>query len=93
MEAKLITKEEFRILLAKLETLKQSVENLKKKTPEPGEGWLDNNQVCEILRISKRQLQNYRDRSVLPFSQFGTKIYYRWEDIENHLMSNYKKGA
>lgn len=89
MDAKIISTENYRILLAKLESLKQSIDSLKIGSNKPGEGWLDNKEVCDILRISKRQLQNYRDQGVLPFSQFGNKIYYRWKDVEEHLMRHY----
>jgi MerR family transcriptional regulator, repressor of the yfmOP operon len=92
MEHFQISKESYRLLLAKLENLKNSVESLKGKSHEPGEGWLDSKDVCEILRISSRQLQNYRDLGVIPFSQFGNKIYYRWVDVEAHLMRHYKKA-
>lgn len=44
--------------------------------------WLDNADVCEKLNISKRTLQTYRDRRLLPYSQINHKIYYRLEDVE-----------
>ena len=93
MDVKMISSENYRVILAKLESLKNSVDSLKKKSHEPGEGWLDNKDVCNILRISSRQLQNYRDQGVIPFSQFGNKIYYRWVDIEAHLMRHYNKAV
>jgi hypothetical protein len=52
---------------------------------------LSNNDVCSILRISKRTLQNYRNNNVLPFSQIGRKIYYRASDIEAYLEAHYIK--
>jgi len=33
--------------------------------------WLDNQDVCMILNISKRSLQNYRDNGTLPYTQIG----------------------
>jgi hypothetical protein len=91
MSEKAITVEDYRVLLAKLETLHQEIIKLKVvKDNDPGAGWLDNNDLVRILRVSKRQLQNYRDQGVLPFSQHGSKIYYRWEDVESYLMRNYK---
>jgi hypothetical protein len=87
-----IYRDDYRVILAKLENLHQEIRKLKaEKQGSPGAGWLDNNEVAEILRVSKRQLQNYRDQGVLPYSQFGAKIYYRWEDIEAHLMKNFKR--
>lgn len=46
------------------------------------ENWLDNKQVCELLKISPRTLQTYRDTGVLPYSQIGRKCYYKSTDIE-----------
>ena len=45
--------------------------------------WLDNQEVCEILGISKRTLQTYRDNGTLSYTQIGHKMYYRPEDIES----------
>ena len=44
--------------------------------------WLDNQDVCMILNISKRSLQNYRDNGTLPYTQIGHKMFYRADDIE-----------
>jgi hypothetical protein len=49
-------------------------------------------QVCLLLRISKRSLQNYRTQRILPFSQIGRKIYYKASDIETYLESHYIKS-
>lgn len=43
--------------------------------------WLDNQDVCEILQISKRTLQYYRDSGKLSFSQIGGKCYYKASDM------------
>ena len=34
--------------------------------------WLHNGDVCQLLNISKRTLQHYRDTGVLPFTQSDT---------------------
>ena len=49
------------------------------------ENWLDNKQVCELLKISSRTLQTYRDTGVLPYSQIGRKCYYKVTDIEQFV--------
>ncbi len=53
--------------------------------------WFDSEDVCRILKISKRTLQNYRDKGIIAFSQVGNKIYYKASDIESHLEKNYIK--
>lgn len=45
--------------------------------------WLDNDDVCRILRISKRTLQTLRDNGTLAYSQISHKTYYRQEDVDN----------
>jgi len=47
---------------------------------------LDNQQVCMLLSISKRTLQNLRDSGVLPFTKMGGKVFYKPEDVEKMLL-------
>jgi hypothetical protein len=47
------------------------------------EKWLGNDDVCQLLQISKRTLQSYRDNGTLPYSQIGRKCYYKVSDVEN----------
>jgi len=54
------------------------------------EQWLSNNDVCVLLKISKRTLQHYRDTGMLPFSQIGYKCYYRTSDVEQFINQQIK---
>ena len=55
------------------------------------EMWLDISEVCQLLKISKRTLQSYRDLGVLPFSQIAGKIYFKASDIDKYLNDHYIK--
>lgn len=55
------------------------------------ENWFDNKQVCELLKISPRTLQTYRDTGVLPFSHIGRKCYYKVTDIEQFVNQSQTK--
>lgn len=44
--------------------------------------WLDNQDVCQILNISKRTLQTFRDNGKLPFTRIGHKMYYKATDVK-----------
>ena len=46
-----------------------------------GEIYLSGEDVCELLHISKRTLQQYRDDNILPYIQIGGKIIYKETDI------------
>ena len=50
-------------------------------TRQPDE-WLSGREVCALLGISIRSLQNYRDSGKLGYSQIGNKLYYKSADIE-----------
>ena len=50
--------------------------------------WVENGELAEILGLSKRQLQGYRERGVLGFSTIGRKIYYRRAEVEKLIKNN-----
>jgi len=54
--------------------------------------FLDNNQFSKLMNISKRTAQQWRDNSVISYSQVGNKIFYRITDIEKLLQDNYIKA-
>ena len=49
--------------------------------------WMDNQDVCQALKISPRTLQTLRDSGRLPHSKINNRIYYRPEDVER-LITN-----
>ena len=51
--------------------------------------WLDNQDVCDVLGISKRTLQTYREKGLLPFSRIRHKIFYKPEDVGKLLQSSH----
>ena len=56
------------------------------------EKWLDNQEVMQLLNVSKRTLQMYRDESLIAFSQVGNKMYYKTTDVEQFLKNNYNEA-
>ena len=90
MEKLVLTEADFKELQTKLEEITSQLKSLNKQDPL-SERWLDNQDVCLILKVSTRTLQNYRDKGILPFSQISNKIYYKASDIERHLENNYVK--
>ncbi len=49
---------------------------------------LDNQDVLQLLKISSRTLQSYRDNGILPFSKVGGKIYYQMVDVRDLVKKN-----
>ena len=54
-----------------------------------GEIYLSGEDVCKLLHISKRTLQQYRDDNILPYIQIGGKIIYKETDLLGILEQNY----
>lgn len=56
-----------------------------------GEIYLTGDQVCAMLHISRRTLQQYRDDGLIPFIKLERKILFRETDIVKVLEENYKR--
>ncbi len=70
-----------------LEKIKTRVDNLLEKSRNftrhlRHEEWLDNQEVCEMLNISFRTLQSYRDKCLLAYCKIGHKCYYKLADVK-----------
>ena len=46
------------------------------------EKWLDNQEVCLMMNITKRTLQTYKDKGLLPYSKLNRKNYYKISDVQ-----------
>ena len=82
----------YRRLAEKMDSINNKLDS-RLNTKQLSEIWLDIQDACQLLKISKRTLQAYRDKGILPYSQYGGKIYFRANDIEDHLKRNYNKGS
>ncbi|HPI30884.1 MAG TPA: helix-turn-helix domain-containing protein [Bacteroidales bacterium] len=91
MDTSNINPQTFQLLYEKVEDIKQLLEKEKNDYPLQ-DRWLDISEACQILFVSKRTLQSYRDNGILPFSQLGGKIYFKASDIQKHLEKHYKKA-
>ena len=54
-----------------------------------GEKYLTNKDLCKLLHISSRTLQDYRDSGKIGYIQISGKILYKESDILKILEDNY----
>lgn len=87
MEAVILTKDQYQDILAKIEAINTSISQNNK---EPKDSFLDNQEFLQLMNISKRTAQTWRDEGIVAFSQVGGKIYYRMSDIQVMLDKNHK---
>ncbi|SHF46134.1 Helix-turn-helix domain-containing protein [Mariniphaga anaerophila] len=72
-----------------LNTIQQALKN---RTPHlNGEKFLTNRDVCRMLHISSRTLQNWRDTCKISFIRIKGKILYRQSEIMKMLEQNQRQ--
>ncbi len=81
----------FQDLIKKIDGINANIEKAVGK-PILGDDWLDIQDTCQLLKVSKRTLQTYRDNGTLSFSQIGGKIYFKASDLRAHLEKHYIKA-
>lgn len=85
METITIEKKTLEIVDAKFKDFVTKLAELRSRYDKRMSEWMDNSDVCQILNISKRTLQTYRDNGTIPFARINRKMFYKKEDIEKLL--------
>ena len=78
--------------------LKEVKDTLQTKSAEEmNSQWLESGEARKMLGVSQKTWQDYRDKRLIPFSQFCRKILVRRSDIEafleKHLIKARKECA
>ena len=60
-------------------------EELHASHQEECEHLLDNQDLCDLLHVSKRTLQRYRTSKMIPYFQLKHKIYYKLHDVHEFI--------
>ena len=70
-----IEKQTFKQVCGRFSGFASQVERICKENTRQPDEWLSGREVCALLGISIRSLQNYRDSGKLGYSQIGNKLY------------------
>lgn len=81
---------------AKLEQVFSDLAEIKKELKSSKEEslvnqWIQSETARKMLGVCRKTWQDYRDRLVIPFSQFGRKIYIKKADLEAFMQKHYIK--
>ena len=93
MEVVIIERKAFEALMMDVSSLTEKVNRLcgREKDRRMAK-WMDNEEVCRLLRLSPRTLQTMRDKGLIACSQIGKKFYYRREDVAS-LVADGKEAS
>ena len=90
----LYTNEDSRELMLSLDNALSYIEYALKngKLAFEGERYLTSEELCSILKISRRTLQEYRDNRVFPFIQLPGKVLFRESDIRKVVEDRFRSA-
>jgi hypothetical protein len=89
MEAVIFSKDQYTELMNRMDVIQSALTG---KQKDPKDAFLDNQEFIQLMNISKRTAQSWRDDGIISFSQVGSKIYYRMSDVQKLLDSNYSQA-
>ena len=73
-------------LMGKLKSLSALAREVERQyDPTKRDVWIDSQEVCVMLGITKRTLQSYRDKRFVPYTNVGGKYFYRESDVAAYL--------
>lgn len=89
MNAVILTQDQFDNLVKRMDEIQSTLSNSK---GSQAESFLDNQQFLQLMKVSKRTAQSWRDEGIISFSQVGSKIYYQISDVHKLLEAHKRKA-
>lgn len=77
----IFSKDEYENLLERIDNIPQQLQETNAGIP-PEERMITNDQLSELMQVSKRTLQNWRDDGLITYTQIGKKILYQMSDVK-----------
>ena len=78
-------------LLGQVELVQRKIDRLDNKDNVINdEILLDNQDLCLLLKVSKRTLQRFRSSGKLPYKRIGKKTYYLESDVHKFIQNGFK---
>lgn len=76
------------------EGMKSDLQELKelvraKSDEELNSQWIESTQARQLLGVSPKTWQHYRDQRIIPFTQVGRKIYVKRGDLNKFMQDHY----
>lgn len=83
-----IPEEQWQKVISELKEIKEIL--VSKERQEKNEQWIESSEARKMLGVSQKTWQTFRDKRVIPFSQFCRKIYVKRADLEEFFEKNMK---
>ena len=83
--------EAVKALLNSIDRIRCHISTLREKAKKPtlnNESYLTDKELQKRLRVSRRCLQDWRNKNIIPYYYIGGKILYRENDVQKLLESH-----
>ncbi len=90
MKAILLNEDEYENILKEFQEIKSLLKASLKNQAQNG-NLLTVKEVAQILKVTTRTLQSWRDQKIISFIQIGSKVLFKASDVEDFLMSHHIK--
>lgn len=89
MEITVLDSQILKALHREIKEVSQLIEEITSpyKALQQSNKWLDQQEACQLLGISKRTLQTYRAKRILAATQINRKNYFRLVDVEKLMQT------
>lgn len=87
MNAVILTQDQYDQIINRIDEIKAEIKGNPKAAADE---IIDNADFIQLMKISKRTAQAWRDEGKISFSQVGGKIYYKMSDVNGLLDKNHK---
>ena len=91
MEVIVIEAQAWKEIINRIDNIEENISALRQQNWE--DRWITGEELRDILHISPRTEQTYRDERLLAFSQMGHKILYRMKDVQDFLLRHQIKAT
>ncbi|WP_085537228.1 helix-turn-helix domain-containing protein [Massilibacteroides vaginae] len=84
--------EKLNVILYELAVIKKEITQKKDNKSEREEEFVDTQQICEKLKLTKDAVRKYRFKKVIPFYKIRGKVLFKMSEVINSL-SYYHNGS
>lgn len=88
MEVVTMQSEVFQALMKKLNSMESQIEKMSQKRPRLEDEYIDSTEVCRLLKISRKTLERYRDKDMIPYTKIKRRVFYRFADLDEFMLRN-----
>ena len=95
MNKTIMTNDEWAVgFMEQLDSMLNGIESMNEKSKASfgNERFLTDKEVSAWLKVSRRTLQDYRNKGMVSYYQLGGKILYKESDIEKLVMGGYRNA-